>query len=120
MKTIIFVGEKVTGEYIKGIMNEKIPISEVVFGGQKNVKNQLETIEKLKDGGLMFLVSTSVIEEGLNVPEVDAVVHYSMPMTEIARIQRNGRTARVETGNVVFIVLNHSLDKAFVLDDIPW
>lgn len=112
MKTIIFVGEKVTGEYIKGIMNNKIPISEVVFGGQKNVKNQLETIEKLKDGGLMFLVSTSVIEEGLNVPEVDAVVHYSMPMTEIARIQRNGRTARVETGNVVFIVLNHSLDKA--------
>lgn len=112
MKTIIFVGEKVTGEYIKEIMNEKIPISEVVFGGQKNAKKQLETIEKLKDGGLMFLISTSVIEEGLHVQEVDAVVHYSMPMTEISRIQRNGRTARIETGNVIFVVLNHSFDKA--------
>jgi len=112
MKTIIFVGEKVTGEYIKEIMNKKIPISEVVFGGQKNAKKQLETIEKLKDGELSFLVSTSVIEEGLHVQEVDAVVHYSMPMTERSRIQRNGRTARVKTGNVIFITLNHPLDKA--------
>lgn len=112
MKTIIFIGEKVTGEYIKEIMNKKVPISEVVFGGQKNAKKQLETIERLKDGELTFLISTSVIEEGLHVPEVDAVVHYSMPMTERSRIQRNGRTARVKTGNVVFITLNHPLDRA--------
>jgi len=112
MKTIIFIGERITGEYIKGIMNKKIEISEVVFGGQKNTKKQFEAIEKLKNGELMFLISTSVIEEGLNVPEVNAVVHYSMPINEISRIQRSGRTARIDTGNVVFIVLNHPIDKA--------
>lgn len=112
MRAIIFVGEKVTGEYIKEIMNKKIPISEVAFGGQKNMKKQLEAIEKLKNEELMFLISTSAIEEGLNVPEVDAVVHYSMPMMGISRIQRNGRTGRIQTGNVVFIELNHPLDKA--------
>jgi len=112
MKTIIFIGEKITGEYIKGIMNKKIPISEVVFGGQKNTKKQFEAIEKLKNGELMFLISTSVIEEGLNVPEVNTIVHYSMPINEIARIQRSGRTARTDTGNVIFIVLNHAIDRA--------
>jgi len=112
MRAIIFVGEKVTGEHIKEIMNKKVPISEVAFGGQKNMKKQLEAIEKLKNKELMFLISTSAIEEGLNVPEVDTVVHYSMPMMGISRIQRNGRTARVQTGNIVFIELNHPIDKS--------
>ncbi|TSD03001.1 MAG: fanconi anemia group M protein [Parcubacteria group bacterium Athens0714_16] len=111
MKTIIFIGEKVTGEYIKEIMNKKIPISDVIFGGQK-IQRQFETIEKLKNEELMFLISTSVIDEGIDVSEVDAVVNYSIPTTTISRIQRGGRTARIETGNVIFILLNHVIDRA--------
>ena len=113
MRGIVFVGEKTTGIYLKDILNRRIPLAETIFGGRgkKDVKLQQESIEKLKKKELFFLVATSVIEEGLNVPEIDVVVHYSSPVTEISKIQRSGRTARTKTGNVIYIVLNHRIDK---------
>ena len=56
------------------------------------------------------MVSTTVTEEGTNIPEVDYIIQYSMPMTEISRVQRAGRTGRLHTGSVYFIFLEHRID----------
>jgi Fanconi anemia group M protein len=59
------------------------------------------------------LVSTSVAEEGLDVPEVDLVLFYEPVPTAIRSIQRKGRTGRQTEGKVVVLLANDTRDEAF-------
>jgi len=109
---IIFVFEKRTGDYLKKLLTENGFRAETIYGGiGKSKKDQADALEKLKSGKIDFLISTSVIEEGLNVSEVNAVIQYSLPRTGISRKQRGGRTGRLEKGHIIFISLNHPADR---------
>jgi len=110
---IIFVAFKKTAFCLQQKLAKIGLKTEVLFGGKdKNVRRQKEILERLRKEQISFIISTSVIEEGIAVPEVKAVIHYSMPQNSISRIQRSGRTARVQPGNVVYVALNHYLDIA--------
>lgn len=52
---------------------------------------QAETIRKFREGTLNLLVSTSVAEEGLDIPECNLVVRYGLLTNEIAQLQASGR-----------------------------
>ena len=107
---IIFVNNKKAGVVIKDIVKKLSLRSEVLFG-RTSIKKQQRLLEKIRTGEVDFLVATSVIEEGVSVPEIGCVINFSMPLTEQSRIQRMGRTGRTVPGNVEYIVLNHPLDK---------
>lgn len=86
-----------------------------VVGGSGRARRELtDAIERFRDGEFEVLVGTTVLNEGLNLPEVGGVVLYSMPMTETARAQTIGRTARRETGIVTFLALEHPVDQIFL------
>jgi len=59
------------------------------------------------------LVSTSVAEEGLDVPEVDLVLFYEPVPTAIRSIQRKGRTGRQTEGRVVVLLAEDTRDEAY-------
>jgi len=59
------------------------------------------------------LVSTSVAEEGLDVPEVDLVLFYEPVPTAIRSIQRKGRTGRQTEGRVVVLMAEDTRDEAY-------
>ncbi|XP_016395114.1 probable ATP-dependent RNA helicase DHX58 [Sinocyclocheilus rhinocerous] len=52
---------------------------------------QKETIQQFRDGILNLLISTSVAEEGLDIPECNLVVRYGLLTNEIAQQQASGR-----------------------------
>uniref|UniRef100_A0A8B9LG79 RNA helicase n=1 Tax=Astyanax mexicanus TaxID=7994 RepID=A0A8B9LG79_ASTMX len=54
-------------------------------------RGQKETIQKFRDGTLNLLISTSVAEEGLDIPECNVVVRYGLLTNEIAQQQASGR-----------------------------
>ncbi|XP_066498199.1 probable ATP-dependent RNA helicase DHX58 [Hoplias malabaricus] len=54
-------------------------------------RGQRETILKFRNGGLNLLISTSVAEEGLDIPECNVVVRYGLLTNEIAQLQASGR-----------------------------
>ncbi|NXJ69696.1 DHX58 helicase, partial [Rostratula benghalensis] len=63
---------------------------------------QQDVIKLFREGALNLLFSTSVAEEGLDIPECNIVVRYGLMTNEIAMVQARGR-ARAE--NSVYSVL---------------
>lgn len=52
---------------------------------------QADTIRNFRKGTLNLLISTSVAEEGLDIPECNLVVRYGLLTNEIAQQQASGR-----------------------------
>lgn len=110
---IVFVNQKKTGEYLKNILLEEGIKAENIYGGggKRNLKKQEEALQKISQGNLNVIISTSVIEEGISVPEVNMIINYSRPSTGVGSKQRDGRTARLNTGNVINLIIRHPLDE---------
>ncbi len=109
---LIFVAFKNSAKYLAELIRAEGLEIETVFGGRdKDFQRQCEALDRISRKELNFIVATSVIEEGVSIPEVDAVVHYSVPETEISWLQRSGRTGRLVAGEVVFITMDHFMDQ---------
>ncbi|TSK28011.1 putative ATP-dependent RNA helicase DHX58 [Bagarius yarrelli] len=54
-------------------------------------REQKDTIQTFRDGDLNLLISTSVAEEGLDIPECNIVIRYGLLTNEIAQQQASGR-----------------------------
>ena len=89
-----------------------------VFIGQSNrgkqkgmtQKQQLEQLNRFRNGDINVLVATSVGEEGLDVPAADLVVLYEPVPSAVRAIQRRGRTARQRAGSVHMLITKESRD----------
>ena len=76
-------------------------------------KMQKATIEDFREGKFNVLVSTSIGEEGLDVPRVDLVVFYEPIPSAIRHIQRRGRTGRQEKGRVIILMAKDTRDEGY-------
>ncbi len=73
-------------------------------------KEQIEIIEQFKNNEFSILVASSVAEEGLDIPEVNAVIFYEPIGSELRKIQRQGRTGRTKPGKVIFLITKGTRD----------
>jgi ERCC4-related helicase len=83
--------------------------------GSKGMDQQLqaETLDQFRKGDFKVLVSSSIGEEGLHVPDVDLVVFYEAVPSEIRYIQRRGRTGRTMQGRVVILLAEGTVDESY-------
>jgi len=76
-------------------------------------KEQREIISEFSQGKINVLVSTSIGEEGLDIPEVNSVIFYEPVPSAIRKIQRAGRTARLMKGNLIILMIKKTRDEAY-------
>ncbi len=76
-------------------------------------KEQIKILEQFSQGLFNVLVSTSIGEEGLDIPKVDLVLFYEPIPSAIRTIQRMGRTARTEKGKVIVLVTKNTRDEIY-------
>lgn len=88
--------------------------------GQKGLtqKEQKAIIKAFKMGEYDVLISTSVAEEGIDIPAVDLVVLYEPVPSEVRMIQRRGRTGRKRTGRVKVLITQGTRDEAYYYSSI--
>jgi Fanconi anemia group M protein len=95
-------------------INAKIFVGQTMKDGVGlSQKEQQEIIADFSLGLIDILVCTSIGEEGLDIPEVDAVIFYEPIPSAIRRIQRAGRTARLKPGKLVILMTGKTRDEAY-------
>ena len=83
--------------------------------GEKGLtqKQQREIIKSFRMGNYDVLLSTSVAEEGIDIPSVDLVIMYEPVPSEIRMIQRRGRTGRKRSGRMMVLITEKTRDEAY-------
>ena len=126
-RVIVFTQYRDSAQHIAEVLRENKLRAEIFVGqGRKGKrrgldrsptltqKQQLDILEKFRKGDLSILVSTSIGEEGLDIPQVELVVFYEPVPSEVRFIQRRGRTGRVKVGRCVILVADKTLDMAYL------
>ncbi len=119
-KIIIFTQFRETAKKISDKINLIENVKSKTFVGQalKNgsglsQKKQKQIIDEFSEGKINVLVATSIAEEGLDIPEVNAVILYEPVPSAIRMIQRAGRTARLSKGKLIMLVTKNTKDESF-------
>ncbi|MFB6162351.1 MAG: DEAD/DEAH box helicase [Halococcoides sp.] len=118
-RVIVFTESRDTAEELVDFLSEHFETRK--FVGQSDTEtsegmtqtDQQETLEAFRAGAFDVLVSTSVAEEGLDVPEVDLVCFYEPVPTAIRAVQRKGRTGRQAAGRVHVLIAEDTRDEAY-------
>ena len=122
-KIIIFSQFRETASTISEKLSSLPYVKSSVFVGQAkksnsrgtsglNQKEQKSIIDKFRTGELNVLCATSIGEEGLDIPEVSAVIFYEPIPSAIRKIQRAGRTARLSPGKLFILMTKDTRDIA--------
>jgi len=120
-RVIVFTNYRDTAELVTNALKEVPGVKPVRFVGQASKykdagltqKQQVEILQKFREGEFNTLVATSVAEEGLDIPATDLVVFFEPIPSEIRSIQRKGRTGRKHAGRVVILMAKGSKDEAY-------
>ncbi len=119
-KVLVFTQYRDTVDSIIQELNAKGMTAREFIGqaskaGKKGMtqKEQLKALDAFREGKFDVLVATSVAEEGLDIPKVDAVIFYEPVPSEIRTIQRRGRTGRTDAGTVHILMAKETRDEAF-------
>jgi len=116
-KTIIFANYRSTVNEIKEeLTNIPNAVPTTLVGQKEGVtqKAQLATIEKFNKGEFNILICTSIGEEGLSIGSLDIAIFYDHTASEIRKIQRSGRVARIRPGKIINLITEKTLDEAML------
>lgn len=92
-RAIVFVRTKVeTGELAKALRAQGLGAA--ALQGDLSQKERERVLEGFRRGEEVVLVATDLAARGLDIPEVDLVVHYHLPERTEAYQHRSGRTGR--------------------------
>ena len=118
-QTVVFLGfrdavERV-GDYLR---REGFAVS--VFHGGMEQKQREDALYKFSNGSANVFVSTDLGSRGLDIPDVQNIIHYHLPLHEQELVHRVGRTARWDKqGRTFFIVGPEEQLPEFVIDHLP-
>lgn len=76
-----------------------------VFHGGMEQEDREHALLKFRNGSNRLLITTDLASRGLDIPEIECIVHYQLPHNEEAYTHRNGRTARMHAKGTAYLLL---------------
>ena len=115
--TLVFCNHRESVERVgKYLQSQKFPCG--IFHGGMEQEDRERSLYKFRNGSCHVLISTDLAARGLDIPDIENIVHYHMPIQEDGYIHRNGRTARWEAeGNSYIILHGEEVLPAYIQDD---
>lgn len=79
-------------------------ISHGIFSGGMEQIDRERSLIKFRNGTYPLLLATDLAARGIDVPELDFIIHYHLPLRAEEFIHRNGRTARMNSQGTAYIL----------------
>lgn len=117
-RTLIFCNHREAVDRISELLKDKGIDRETFHGGMEQDERE-RALLKFRNDSARVLITTDLAARGLDVPEVESIVHYQLPPKEDAFIHRNGRTARMNAKGFVYLIMTEEEDFPFIKNDIP-
>lgn len=116
--TLVFCNHRESVERVgKYLQSQKYPCG--IFHGGMEQDDRERSLYKFRNGSCHVLISTDLAARGLDIPEIEHVVHYHLPIQEDGYIHRNGRTARWEAEGNSYIILHPEEQLPAYIDEEP-
>ena len=107
---IIFCNHREAAERISDTLNEKGIFATYYHGGMDQDERERALIQ-FRNGSISYLITTDLAARGLDIPEMNHVIHYHLPSKEDEYTHRNGRTARMLATGTAYLIIHESEKK---------
>ena len=104
-QAIVFCNHRESVDRVGGYLREQKLAHEVYHGGMEQELRE-RSLYKFRNGSSNVLISTDLAARGLDIPEMQHVIHYHLPGSEEAYIHRTGRTARWDAEGSSYLILH--------------
>jgi superfamily II DNA/RNA helicase len=102
---LIFCNHRDAVDRISELLHQMGIDRETFHGGMEQDERE-RALLKFRNDSARILITTDLAARGLDIPEVESIVHYQLPPKEDAFIHRNGRTARMNAKGFVYLIMN--------------
>lgn len=103
--TVVFLNHRESVERTAEYLAKK-GFSVITFHGGLEQKEREAALFKFTNGSANILVCTDLASRGLDIPNIQNIIHYHLPETKQNYIHRVGRTARWDRVGRTFFLLN--------------
>ncbi|MCF6180994.1 DEAD/DEAH box helicase [Lutibacter sp.] len=100
---IIFCNLKTSIQVVSDFLYKK-RIDHGCFYGDLEQLDRERALIKFRNGTHKILVATDLAARGIDIPEMDFIIHYELPTRPDEFIHRNGRTARMHSNGTAYIL----------------
>lgn len=103
-RSIIFVNHRESAERVWNHLRT-LGVAAGLYHGGLDQDQRATAVDLFTNGTTPALVATDLAARGLDVEQVENVIHYHLPVDEQAWTHRNGRTARVDARGTVYVIV---------------
>ena len=114
--TLVFCNQRAAVEEVSQFLTRQ-PFAHGVFHGGLEQPDRERALLKFRNGTYHLLVSTDLAARGLDVPEIENVIHYELTNAE-TYLHRNGRTARMQAKGTAYVLLQPGQKPAYLPESL--
>ena len=100
---IVFCNFKESINRVSDYLKENGLTHGIFYGGMEQ-KDRERALIKFRNGTHSLLLATDLAARGLDVPEIEFIVHYHLPLKSHEFTHRNGRTARMHSNGTAYVL----------------
>jgi superfamily II DNA/RNA helicase len=114
--TLVFCNHREAVDRISELLWDRGLIHDVFHGGMEQ-EDRERALLKFRNGSHRLLITTDLASRGLDIPEIEYVIHYQLPHNEEAFLHRNGRTARMHAKGTSYLILTEDEKLGYVKEN---
>lgn len=115
--TLVFCNQRDAVEALSAFLSRQ-RLAHGIFHGGLEQPDRERALLKFRNGTCQVLISTDLAARGLDIPQIEHVVHYELTNAE-TYLHRNGRTARMQAKGTAYLLLRPGEQPAYLPPSLP-